>query len=128
MNPFPQPLHYDNAGFINGERWIVLTEDFPCITSMGRIITPRGFVCNGGSVPRIAQSIVGHPFDVFLEDCIPHDFLYSPLNTEYHRDEADLILKETMWNRRDQVSAFKREALYRAVRWFGASSFKAKLP
>lgn len=128
MNPFPLPLHYDNAGFIGGRRMIVLTAPFHCISSLGRIYIPEGFVCDGGSIPRIAQSIVGHPFDVFLEDCIPHDYLYSPLNTIFYRDEADLILKETMWNRRDQVSAFKRESLYRAVRWFGASSFKAKLP
>lgn len=88
---------------------------------------PRGFIMDGASIPRFAWSIVGHPFDVFLEDCAVHDYLYSPDNTEFDRYEADYILKETMWNRRYKVSAFKRESLYRSVRLFGWAAFKANL-
>lgn len=128
MNPFPSPLHYDNAGFVNGKRLILVTPPFRIVTSLGVIDITEPFLCDGASIPKIAQSIVGHPFEVFLEDCIGHDWCYSELNKRFTRAQSDFMLKETMWNRRHIVSAFEREALYRAVRWFGASSFKAKLP
>ena len=125
MNPFPEPLHFDNAGFHNGSRLLVVTRRFVCLTSFGRIVVPRGTVIDGASIPSCAWSIIGHPFDCFLEDCTLHDFLYSPYNAEFTRYEADTILKETMWNR--DIHWFKREALYRAVRLFGWSAFKGNL-
>jgi hypothetical protein len=126
MNPFPDDLHFDNAGMHHGKRAIVITRPFECVSSLGRIVVHRGFVCDGASIPKCAHSIVGHPFDEYLEDCVVHDWLYSPFNDNFYRDEADLILKETMWNR--SIHWFKREAIYRAVRLFGGRSFKALIP
>jgi hypothetical protein len=126
MNPFPQAIHFDNAGMIDGKRNVILTRPFTAITSYGRITAHKGFVFDGASIPRIAHSLVGHPFDCFLEDCCIHDWLYSPYNDDFDRAEADWILKETMWNRRDQISGFKREAIYRAVRMFGWTAFKGR--
>ena len=122
MNPFPEMLHFDNAGMINGKRNIVVTKPFPVITSLGRFVVPRGTVSDGGSIPAAAWSIIGHPFDYLLEECVVHDFLYSPFNQEYSRAEADLILKELLWNR--GIPVWKVAAIWSAVRLFGWRSFR----
>jgi hypothetical protein len=124
MTPFPKEIHYDNAGMIGGKRNIILTMPFRCVTSLGTIVVPAGTLCDGASIPRCAWSIVGHPFDEYLEDSVLHDYLYSKANTEYSRAEADFLFKETMWNR--QIDRWKILAMYSAVRAFGWRSFKGQ--
>ena len=126
MNPFPESLHFDNAGMRNGRRCIVTTKRFPAITSLGRVEIPAGFFSDGGSIPPLAYSIVGSNMDEALEDFVLHDFLYSPLNREFTREEADFILKETTYNR--GISRFRREAFFWAVRLFGWKHFKGQPP
>ena len=123
-NPFPEPLHFDNAGMIAGRRHVILTADFPCVTSLGRITVPRHTMIDGASIPQIAFSLIGHPFDAFLEDCVLHDFLYSKANREYTRSEADHLLRETMWNRK--IPRWKIAAIWSAVRIGGWRSFKGQ--
>jgi hypothetical protein len=124
MNPFLDKLHFDNYGMVNGRRNIILTARFRAVTSLGIIEAPCGMVSDGGSIPRIAWSIIGGPFDEYLEECVIHDLLYSPFNKEYSRSEADFILKELMWNR--DVNKVKIMAFYTAVRTFGWRNFKAQ--
>ena len=126
MNPFPDTLHFDNAGMRNGRRCVVLTTRFRAITSFGMIEVPAGFLSDGGSIPPLAYSIVGSNMDDALEDFVLHDFLYSPLNHEFTRSEADHLLKETTYNR--GISRFKREAFFLAVRLFGGKHFQGKPP
>lgn len=124
MNPFPLPLHFDNAGMRNGRRCIILTKSFSAITTLGVIKVPAGFVSDGASIPKAAWSIIGSPMDEFLEEAVIHDMLYSPLNDDYTRDEADFILKELMWN--CDVAKWKIFAFHVALRLFGRCNFKAK--
>ena len=56
VNPFPNPPHFDNAGMINGRRFIMTTRKFLCYTSKGVIVVPRFFTCDGGSIPRILRT------------------------------------------------------------------------
>lgn len=126
MNPFPTILHCDNAGMRNGRRCIITTSRFPAITSLGRIVVPAAFVSDGASIPKCAWSIIGSPFDEYLEECVVHDFLYSPLNDDFTREEADFVLKELMWN--CGISKWKIAAFHVALRMFGGRNFKARLP
>lgn len=125
MNPFPLPLHFDNAGFVNGRRRIIVEPPFRGITSFGVIDITKPFICDGGSIPKAAHSIIGDGYDEALEDFVLHDWLYSENNTEYSRAEADAILNETLYNR--NIGWWKRHAIWTAVRLFGGGSFKAKL-
>ncbi len=59
MNPFPETLHFDNAGFRDGNRLLVITRRFECLTSYGRIIVPRG---TGHNLP--AENCAGQPVAV----------------------------------------------------------------
>lgn len=122
--PFPEPAQFANAGMHNGRRLIVLTRSLVCITSHGLVIVPAGFVCDGASIPRLAQSIIGHPFDEYLEDTILHDYLYDRASDDLGLDRwsADDILKETMWNRRFPL--WKTATFHIAVSAFGGSHFK----
>jgi hypothetical protein len=124
MNPYPYPIHFDNAGMRNGRRCIVLTRPFAAKTSLGMVTAPAGFVSDGGSIPRFAWSIIGHPLDEYLEDTVIHDFMYSPLNTTFDRAEADFVFKELMWNH--DISRPKLIAMYAAVRMFGWRGFKGR--
>lgn len=108
-----------------GRRRIIVTRRFPAITSLGVVAVPAGFVCDGASIPRAAWSIIGSPFDEFLEECVIHDYLYSAQNDGYTRAESDEILKELMWN--SGIHRWKIAAFHLAVRLFGASSYKARI-
>lgn len=123
MNPFPLSLHFDNYGWQNGRRRIILTRSFTAVTSLGTIAIPAGFISDGASIPRAAWSIIGSPFDEYLEECVVHDYLYSARNKDYDREEADFILKELMWN--CAIARWKILAFHVALRLFGGPNFKA---
>jgi hypothetical protein len=124
MNPFPEDIDCKVAGMIDGRRHILVLMPFRCITSLGVIVVPANTLCDGASIPRIMWPIIGHPLDEYLEDAVLHDFLYSPTNTDFSRAEADLIFRETMWNR--DISRPKLIAMYAAVRAFGWRSFQGQ--
>lgn len=121
---FPSPLHFDNAGMRNGKRCIILTKRFRAITSYGVIEAEPGFISDGGSIPQFAWSIIGSPFDEYLEECVIHDWLYSTNNRELTRADADFVLKELMWNR--DVARWKVAAFYAAVRVGGWKHFRGQ--
>jgi len=125
MNIFPLPLHFDNAGFINGRRRILVKPPFRGITSFGAIDITEEFISDGGSIPKFAHSVIGDGYDECLEDYVLHDWLYSKHNTEFSRAEADLILKETLYNRK--ISRAKRETIWAVTRMFGGKHFKARI-
>lgn len=125
-NPFPDPLHYDNAGWVDGRRLIELTAPFRVVTSLGCFEVPDGFVCDGASIPKLAQAIIGHPFAEYQEDAVAHDWLYSKKSDHlgFSRQQSDLILRETMWNRR--ISLWKIAAFHAAVRAGGWQHYKRR--
>ena len=123
MIPFPSPLHFDNAGMRGGKRCIVVTREFVALTSLGVVRVPAGEISNGGSIPKAAWSIIGCPFDEYLEECVVHDWLYSRRsNDDYTRAEADFILRELMWN--CEVARWKIAAFYAALKCFGWANYK----
>jgi hypothetical protein len=123
VNPFPDKLHFDNAGMVGGRRCIVVTKPFRRVTSRGIEVIPAGTISNGASIPQAAMSIIGHPLEDFLEDAICHDFDYSCHGTK-SRKLADELLRETMWNR--NFPLWKIAAFFAAVRLFGWRHFKGQ--
>jgi hypothetical protein len=124
-NPFPKFLHFDNAGTVDGRRIVVVTQPFPVVTSIGCFTVHSGFLSDGASIPQVAQSIVGSPLD-FMEQAVAHDWLYSRHSdrTKFTRSDADMILKETMWN--CGLPLWKILAFHAAVRAFGWRYYKKK--
>ena len=125
MNLFPDKLCFEDAGMKGASRVFRLTSQFRYLSSFGSIYVPPFFETDGASIPRCFWNILSPHGDYFYA-AVVHDFLYSKFNTEFHKDEADLIFKEAMFN--VGVPWYRRETIYQAVKWFGASSFKAKLP
>ena len=127
MNPFPKEVQFENAGMINGKRHIITTAPLECVTSLGRFFVPADFITDGGSIPRIAHSLIGHPFDAFLEDCVMHDWLYSPdCQLDFSRGESDHLLRETMWNRR--IPKWKIACMWSSVRVGGGRYYRRPRP
>jgi len=94
-------------------------------------VAPKGFQCDGASIPRIVWTLAGHPFGVFLLDAIIHDWLYVQLRhlPKSERGAArltadDLFLDGMLWRARTVLDnrmryRVKARTYYRAVRLFG---------
>jgi len=103
----------------------MLTARFRYLSSYGQITVPPGFQTDGASIPRCFWNIFS-PFDATFGPAVIHDFLYSRVSAyDFDRAEADLIFKEAMFN--VGIRWPKREAIYRAVRAFGWSSYKTRM-
>jgi hypothetical protein len=124
MNPFPDVLQIEDYGMRGESRVFRLTARFRYLSSLGCITVPQYSLTDGASIPRAFWSIL-YPFGKWFPAAVIHDFLYSPGNTEFTRDEADFIFLEAMYN--VGVPWHKRHTIHAAVRLFGGRSFKAKL-
>lgn len=85
----------------------------------------KGFVTDGASVPHSLQWLY-NPFGKYIKAAVIHDYLYSTYNnTGINRILADkifnFIMKETGVDNRT------RRKFYLAVKYFGETSWKAKL-
>lgn len=122
--PLPLDLRARRVGQ-DGKRLWELLGPFDAVTSLGIITVPAGFVTDLASVPRILWPAYS-PFDDYLESAIPHDWGYSPLNDRFTRRQIDDMMLELMFN--SGVSDHRRNAIYTAVRRFGARNYQGKLP
>ena len=85
----------------------------------------KGFVTDGASVPHSLQWLYNR-FGKYIKAAVIHDYLYSTYNnTGINRTLADkifnFIMKETGVDNRT------RRKFYLAVKYFGETSWKAKL-
>ena len=75
---------------------------------------PKGFICDGASIPKIFWGIIGSPMGRYAPAAIIHDFLYR--NQPRSRKESDEIFYEAMQVL--GVPFWKRWIMYHAVRLF----------
>lgn len=122
---FPDRLILEDAGTVNGSRLFKLEFSFRYLSSLGTVTVPAGFITDGASIPRIFWNILA-PFGEYFEAAVIHDYLYSPHNRRFRREQADEIFKEAMFN--VGIGWLKRETIYRAVRAFGWTAFKGNPP
>jgi len=81
---------------------------------------PAGFVTDFASVPRWLWWIVP-PWGRYFPAAVVHDWLYSIQDRP--RENADkifLLIMEAL-----NTPAWRRQIMYRVVRWFGESTWKA---
>lgn len=123
ISPFPDPLEFREAGHRNGSMLLQLTHRFRFFSSLGTVSAPAGFVTDGASIPRVFWNILS-PFGDYFGAAVIHDFLYSPHNTEFSRDEADSIFLEGM--NAKGVPFLRRAVIYSAVRAFGWRAFRGR--
>lgn len=93
----------------------------------GAVTVPRGFVCDGGSIPRWFWPVIGHPLSssVIRAACV-HDWLYHIHafdDTAYDcsRREADAVFREALAV--DGVGFLRRHLMWAAVRVFGLGAW-----
>lgn len=80
------------------------------------ITVPTGFKSDFASVPRVFWPIIT-PLSGGLRAPIIHDYIYTRKAAQFTRKKADEIFLEIM--AADGISAFKRYAMYYAVRLSG---------
>lgn len=78
------------------------------------IVVPSGTITDFASIPRFFHRILP-PMDIHRKAAIVHDHLYSTQSVS--KKDADLIFLEAM--KALDVPAWKRNAMYQAVKWFG---------
>lgn len=125
MNYFPDRLLLEDDGMRGDSRVFMLRRRFRYISSFGVIDVPPGSDTDGASVPRCFWSIFD-PWGPYMGAAVIHDYLYSPANVEFTRDEADYIFHEAMYN--IGVPWHTRNTIHLAVRLFGRRAFKGACP
>ena len=109
--------------FESDGRYVRVDRPFSYVTSAGVIHTvPTDFRTDGASIPKGLWWLIGGPFSGrYRGPAIVHDRLY--FTGEGGKRYADKIFREAM--QVSGVSFWKRNILYRAVRWFGYGAWNA---
>jgi hypothetical protein len=104
--------------------WGVESPDGPTF-----VIVPEGFVSDFASMPWAVRQLLPS-FGPWARAAVLHDYLYATQgqNGRFTRRQADAMLREAMaataQDREDrEPAAWKRAAIYRAVRAFGAGGW-----
>ena len=87
------------------------------------IYIPKGFICDGASIPKIFWSLIGGPLGPYAPAAVVHDFLYR-FQTRT-RAESDRIFLEAM--KVLKVSWWRRRTMWLAVRswaWIPWNKYK----
>lgn len=111
--PFKGDLISKKVGIRKRELW----QTFSYTNREGIEYTiPKGFSCDGASIPKVFWSLIGSPFTGrYAKAAWLHDWLYR--TQPVSRQEADLLFIEAM--KELGVSWLKRKAMHRFVRIFG---------
>ena len=103
----------------------ILLDDYVYSINGYEIKVFKGFITDGASVPKSLQWIY-NPFGKYIKAAVIHDYLYSTYNnTGINRTLADKIFKHMM----KETGVDKRTCrrFYNAIKYFGETSWKAKL-
>lgn len=103
----------------------ILLDDYVYSINGYEIKVFKGFITDGASVPKSLQWIY-NPFGKYIKAAVIHDYLYSTYNnTGINRTLADKIFKHIM----KETGVDKRTCrrFYNAIKYFGETSWKAKL-
>jgi len=98
----------------DGKRWVRVEgpRDLTFTRDTGDAHVARvGLVSDGASIPRVAQSLIGHPFDEYLEAALIHDQLCRDRTLPAR--VAHRIFYEAM--RAQDVAAWKARLMHAAV-------------
>ena len=99
-----------------------LTHEFRYVSSYGMAVyVPAGFVTDYASIPRLLWRIAPPAHGRHIWAAVLHDFLYRTPAESVTRKEADGLFLDAM--KTSGVSIWKRQAIHKAVRMFGGSSF-----
>jgi hypothetical protein len=123
MNVFPDRLRFEDVGMRGHSRVFQLTASYRYLSSLGEVRVPEGTLTDGASIPEVFWSIL-YPFGPWFPAAVVHDFLYSPANKIFTRDESDSIFLEAMYH--VGVPWHKRHLIHAAVRAFGWKSFRGQ--
>ena len=88
------------------------------------ILVPKMFKYDLASVPSFFQKILGKKETLACEAALLHDWIYK--TNCVSRKDGDLAFLKLMERYNNPKSAWKRWAMYRAVRLFGGKPYKNK--
>ena len=84
---------------------------------------PRNFPFDGASVPKTFWVTTGHPLSApFIRAALLHDCLYRYNEGGHGKAMADKLFYEIL--RADGVGWYTAKKMYRAVCWFGGSTWR----
>ncbi len=103
----------------------ILLEEYVYEINGYLIRVPKSFITDGASVPHSLQWLY-NPYGKYINAAIVHDYLYSVYNnTGINRTLSDKIFRHIM--KETGVDSRIVRKFYAAVKYFGTTSWKAKL-
>lgn len=117
---FQRPLIVE---YVDGHDWIV-REAFTYVSPRIALTIPVGFQTDFASIPRFLWRWLSPTDKDIAKPAVIHDGIYRTPDLLFTRSQADTELREAMAC--VGASAFKRWAVYHAVRRFGGHSYKPR--
>ena len=105
---------------VRGTPYRILKEPLLYLNGVGDyIVVPRGFKTDYASIPKILRSYIDQDGGRIRDAAVLHDYLYS--SRILSKEASDYYFKEAMLS----LGMPKRKAwiCWKAVRWFGGSSY-----
>ena len=124
---------------IDGESLYETCEDYMREFQRLRIFVPKGFLYDGGSVPRALWTATGlTPMGDGAAAWLVHDVMYRfrgyppagwmrrtcVYGVRLDREQADQLMRDMLIA--SNVPKFRAEIAYRGVRWFGGGSWRSE--
>lgn len=104
-------------------KWVLLGQVRYYSAILGKtVVIPAGFTFDFASIPRILRPLI--PKEGYHRyAALVHDWLYY--SHEVDRETADLLFREAMGVLK--TPQWKRNTMYRGVKWFGSSSYGKRM-
>ena len=117
-----------------GTGWVLSDEYEVRVGTRYQLVCPEGMPTDGASIPRFFWRLLGHPMEApYVKAAVIHDAGYRGYlvwrhkhvtryyEEEHTRSEVDLLFRALL---KDLGMGWcRRNVMYRAVRWFGGSSW-----
>lgn len=107
MSKFTEPLLITPLGHRKWQVKKAFSYDIDYEGSGKQVEIPYDFICDLGSIPKFAWSLVGHPLEDFPQEFVLHDRLYA--TGQYPRRFSDLLFFEAMWIRVCKAKSIKEK-------------------
>lgn len=121
MSSFNSPLIAEDSN--NGKYRRIFVEfsyERGRLGSDNKITVPKGFITDGASVPKWAWGLGFSPWGEYSKAAVLHDWLYA--QQELTKLESDNEFLESM--EALTVNTFKRNLMFKMVRWFANGAWK----
>ena len=121
----------------DGDDWYLINDFKVLVGTTYKLVCPEGMRTDGASIPRFFWRVVGTPIaSKYVKAAVIHDAGYSNKLEWAYKEDGEWVVEDHTRKEVDQlflallkdlqVSWWRRNAMYLAVRWFGARNWTVR--